>query len=375
MKFIHTGDLHIGKSVNGFSMLEDQKHILNQIIEAAVSNGADGCILAGDIYDRAIPTGEAVSLLDDFLTRLANAGIRVFLISGNHDSPERINFGGEIFKNHNVFVAGTYQGVLPQVTVSDVDGEVTFVMMPFVKAGYLNAATNNEAVEKMLKDLPKIQSDRRVLLTHYFVTNGGWEPELSESETTIHVGGLDNVEAGLFQGFDYVALGHIHKAQQITPSIRYAGAPLAYSFAEAGQTKSVYLVTLAEKGEVQVESIALSPLHPMRKIKGSLEELLAAGAVQSEDRKDYIQAILTDREELIDPIGSLRSVYENIMQIVLEKNLVREETADIEQRTVAAVRSKNMLDLFNEFYRIVTDEELDDERRKVAEEIVKDMEP
>lgn len=374
MKFIHTGDLHIGKIVNGFSMLEDQKYILDQIVESAVSNEVDGCIIAGDVYDRAIPPAEAISLFSSFLTRLAQARIKLFIISGNHDSPERISFGEEIFRKQSVYMTGAWQGKLSQVTLADEYGEVTFILMPFVKAQYLQAATGKEAVKRML-DTARAgeKGGRKVLVTHYFVTHNGREPELSDGETTIHIGGLDNVESDLFRGFDYVALGHIHKPQQIGGhNIRYAGAPLQYSFSEAGQVKSICLVTLKEKGNVLAENIPLTPRHPMRKIRGSLEELLQAG-IRDAQSKDYIQAILTDKEELIDPIGSLRSVYGNIMQIVMEKTLLREDADKQEQRTGSMAENRNMLEMFEEFYEIVREEPLDEERRRIVEEITKEI--
>lgn len=206
MKFLHTADLHIGKVINDVSMLEDQRHILKQILETARSRKADALILAGDIYDRAIPPAEAVVMLGEFLQEAADAGIQVLLISGNHDSPERIGFAGGILEKQGISIAGVYQGELKQVRLKDEYGEVVFVLMPFVKPAQAGVRTSAEAVAKMLEALQngsKSDKNRRsVLVTHYFVTDQGREPELSDAETTIHVGGLDNVEVSLFEGFE-----------------------------------------------------------------------------------------------------------------------------------------------------------------------------
>lgn len=376
MKFVHTGDLHIGKAVNGFSMLEDQRYILQQIYELTRMEKADALVIAGDIYDRSIPPAEAVVLLNDFLTDMAGTGIPVFMISGNHDSPERIGFAGRILEQNGIHIAGVYEKRLKRVKVMDEHGEITFVLMPFVKPAAVGGKSSGEAVAHMLsaevneKEGKEGQSGigggRKVLVTHYFVTDNGREPELSDGETTIHVGGLDNVEASLFESFDYVALGHIHKSQKIGErEIYYAGAPLAYSFSETGQKKTVNLVELDGKGVAAVKRIPLKPLHEMRKIRGRLEELMKPEIVEAADAEDYIRAELTDEEELIDPIGTLRSVYPNIMQIVLTKNEKREEagyTSRLEEKR------KSIPELFEGFYEMIRGEKPDKERMKVVKE-------
>lgn len=363
MKLLHTGDLHIGKTVNGFSMMEDQRHILRQIYEISCGEKADALILAGDIYDRAIPPAEAVVLLDQFLTDMAAAGIPVFLISGNHDSPERLGFAGKLLEDKGIHIAGIYENGLKEVKVADHYGEVTFVLMPFVRPAAVGAKSSGEAVGHMLSKRVKGKG-RSVLITHYFVTDMGREPELSDGETTVHVGGLDNVEASLFDGFDYVALGHIHKPQRIGQrEIYYAGAPLAYSFSEAGQEKSVNLVELKRKGEMAVRRIPLKPLHEMRRIRGRLEELMRPEIVAAGDADDYIRAELTDEEELVDPIGTLRSVYPNIMQIVLMKN---EEKENMVYTTRLQERRKSIPELFQDFYEMIRGEKPDEERMEAV---------
>ncbi|MDE7285668.1 MAG: exonuclease subunit SbcD, partial [Lachnospiraceae bacterium] len=237
MIFLHVADLHLGKVVNDFSMLEDQKFILEQICGMAKANHADAVVIAGDIYDRAIPPGEAVTLLDSFLNKLTGMGIRVVMISGNHDSPERISFGENLLGRQGVHISGVQKDKLTKVVFEEETCETEFVLFPFMKPAQLGVRTSGEAVERMLEDYWQEEDDKRaknrVLVTHYFVTDGGKEPELSDSETTICVGGLDNVDASFFQGFDYVALGHIHKPQQIGKKpVWYAGSPLKYSFGE-----------------------------------------------------------------------------------------------------------------------------------------------
>lgn len=363
MKFVHTGDLHIGKIVNGFSMMEDQRYILKQIYEISCKEKADALILAGDIYDRVIPPAEAVVLLDHFLTDMAAAGIPVFLISGNHDSPERLGFAGKLLEDQGIHIAGIYENQLKEVKVTDCCGEATFVLMPFARPAAVEAKSSGEAVAHMLSKRVK-RTEREILVTHYFITDMGRAPELSDGETTVHVGGLDNVEASLLDGFDYVALGHIHKPQKIGHGeIYYAGAPLAYSFSEAGQEKSVNLVELGKKGDVEVRRIPLKPLHDLRRIRGRLDELMRPEIVAAGDANDYIRAELTDEEELVDPIGTLRSVYPNIMQIVLLKN---EEKENISYTSRLEEKRKSIPELFQDFYEMIRGEKPDEEKMEAV---------
>lgn len=371
MRFLHTGDLHIGKVVNDFSMIQDQRYILQQITDIAKREKAEGLVIAGDIYDRAIPPAEAVLLFNDFLTDMVREEIPVLMVSGNHDSPERVGFAGEILKGQGIYIAGMYEQELMKVTLDDKYDKVTFVLMPFVKPVAVGARSSSEAVEKMLENLEEI-GERSVLITHYFVTDNGREPELSDGETTINVGGLDNVEASLFDRFHYTALGHIHKPQKIGKGeVYYAGAPLAYSFSETGQVKYVNIVDLDKNGKVIVRQEALKPLHEMRRIKGRLEELMRPEIVAAADCKDYIQAEITNEEELIDPIGTLRTVYPNIMQIVLAKN---EQRMQPEYISRLEEKRKSIPELFKSFYELVREEHPDEERMKVIREAAAEAE-
>lgn len=367
MKFLHTSDLHIGKSVNGFSMIEDQKHILEQIKAIAKEEKADAVIIAGDIYDRAIPPTEAVELLDDFLTSLLSERIPVIMISGNHDSGERVAFADKILEKQGLYIAGGDEGEVKQVVLEDEYGEVRFICLPFVKPAVVGCQNSSEAVESILEKvpLPMDMRTRNVLVTHFFVTGeSGETPELSDSETRVNVGGLDNVPASLFGMFDYVALGHIHKPQRIGKGeVYYAGSPLKYSFSEVKGSKYVNVVSLQQKGETEVIKRELKPLREMRIVKGSLAELMLRGQTESIDTKeDYIQAVLTDEVELLDPIGSLRSVYPNVMQIVLEKNL-KEENAETELKM--DLGQKTTAELFADFYEMLKGERPDEARMDI----------
>lgn len=377
MKLLHTGDLHLGKKVHELSMIEDQKYILNQIFEIAVKERVDALLIAGDVYDRSVPPTEAVSLLDEFLTRLIMAEIPVIMISGNHDSPERVAFAERILEKRGLYIAANYSNPLKTVTLEDAYGPVTIVCMPFVKPAVTGNTTSEEAVTQMLAKLPitLASNHRHVLLTHFFVTGEqGETPELSDSESEVNVGGLDNVSAGLFHAFDYVALGHIHRPQHIGQgNVYYAGAPLKYSFSEARNEKSVNLVELGEPGNVCVRRLPLKPLREMRCIKGKLQDLMNRKLLEDlgDAREDYIQATLTDTEELLDPIDTLRSVYPNILQILLEKNQVS-EYAEYES-SVHSIK-KSMTQLFGEFYEMLKGEPMDEKRLAVVQEVAGEAE-
>lgn len=394
MRILHTADLHIGKSVNNFNMLEDQKCVLTQMVDIVKAHNIQAFIIAGDVYDRPIPSAEAVSVFHWFIQKLHETGATIFCISGNHDSPERLSFAYEILGEHGVYFAGTYEGKCRQVILQDEYGPVEFTLMPFVKPALLQENTSAEAVEHMLADtfgkewmtnvsakkgaenIPAKSPARQVLITHYFVTNAGKEPELSDSESHVAVGGLDNVDASVFAPFHYTALGHIHKPQNMYKEgtkqnpVVYAGSPLAYSFSECTQEKSVVMIELDAQKVSQVERIILKPLHRMRKIKGKLEDLMSPVLTEHMDREDYLQVTLTNQEELIDPIGTLRSVYPNVMQLVFEKK-EKEATGDFD--VMESVGQKTPEELFEDFYTLIREKEMDGEQKKVIEDIIKEL--
>ncbi len=373
MRFLHISDLHIGKVVNDFSMLEEQKLILDQLVSLAAENKVDALVIAGDIYDRAIPPGEAVSLFDQFLTKLSDQEIQIIMISGNHDSPERISFGEHLLCARGVHIAGVWNRQAKRVLLGDTE----FVLLPFFKPVREEETDSNSAVARALErywqqEQEESLENQRVLITHFFVTDQGKEPALSESETTIHVGGLDNVEASLFDGFDYVALGHIHRCQQIGERpVWYSGSTLKYSFGECGQEKCALLVNL-EEHRAEVTRLPLHPAKEFRIIRGSLEELLRQGQ-EDERRSDYLQAVLTDRGELIDPMGTLRSVYPNMMQILRAGEWEQEQRAEQKADRMLA-RRKDPVALFEAFYEEVTGETLLAEGKKAVTDIIRELE-
>lgn len=402
MKFLHTGDLHIGKKLFEASVLEDQAYILEQICKIALEEQVQAVVLAGDLYDRSVPPAEAVTLMDDFLTRLVQAGIPVIAISGNHDSPERISFGDKILEKQGLYMAGTYEGSLRRVEIDDGETKVCFVCLPFVKPAVVEETTSAGAVAKILRQeelLPEGSGEpdqereaahgesaeekaaapkeavRQVLVTHYFVTGeNGWTPQLSDSETGVDVGGIDNIPADIFRGFDYVALGHIHRCQQVGDRpIWYAGAPVKYSFSEARDTKSVNIVELRGREPAVVTRKFLTPLHEMRCIKGRLEELISPQIVCAEgvSNEDYIQATLTNREELIDPIGTLRSVYPNVMQILSQRY---EDIDEEKYESRLQGRRRSPGELFGDFYEMLTGEKLSQRQQTLVQDILHECE-
>lgn len=319
MKFLHLADLHLGKRVNGFSMLEDQAHILRQILAILDDEQPDGVLIAGDVYDKSVPSVEAVELLDGFLTELRARGVPVLLISGNHDSPERLAFGGRVMDSCGIHISPVYDGALAPVTLHDKFGPVHVWLLPFVKPAHVrrwfpdaDIESYTDAVAEAVAHMDIDTAARNVLVTHQFVTGG----TRSGSEE-LSVGGTDNVDSGVFAPFDYVALGHLHGAQHIgLETIRYAGSPLKYSFSEARQHKSVTVVTLGEKGDVQVRTVALTPLRELREIRGSYDELTARSFYEHTTyRSDYLHLILTDEQDVFDAMSRLRTIYPYLMTL------------------------------------------------------------
>ena len=319
MKFLHLADLHLGKRVNGFSMLEDQAHILRQILAILDNEQPDGVLIAGDVYDKSVPSVEAVELLDGFLTELRTRGVPVLLISGNHDSSERLAFGGRVMDSCGIHISPVYDGALAPVTLHDTFGPVHVWLLPFVKPAHVrrwfpdaDIESYTDAVAEAVAHMDIDTAARNVLVTHQFVTGG----TRSGSEE-LSVGGTDNVDSGVFAPFDYVALGHLHGAQHIgRETIRYAGSPLKYSFSEARQHKSVTVVTLGEKGDVQVRTVALTPLRELREIRGSYDELTARSFYEHTTyRSDYLHLILTDEQDVFDAMSRLRTIYPYLMTL------------------------------------------------------------
>ncbi|MCL1816317.1 MAG: exonuclease SbcCD subunit D [Clostridiales bacterium] len=356
MKFLHLSDLHIGKIVNGFSMLADQKHVFAQVTGYISSLKPDALIIAGDVYDRAIPGVEAVRVFDDFLTELAAMDVALLLISGNHDSPERLNYASRLLKDKRLYLYGAFDGAIHKVSLADEYGLVNFWLLPFIKPiavrGML-AEQESESYDEMIKLVLAAAnidySERNVLISHQFYSKAGLNLERSDSELN-PIGGLDAVDAGLIGSFDYAALGHLHGRQSVGEEhIRYCGSPLKYSFSEWRQQKSITFVELGIKGQLTLSLLPLAPLHDMREIKGGIDILMNEEISGATDNEDYLRIILTDEEEIVDPLGKLRSVYPNIMSLGFENSRAGID-ADTIKTDCETVEKLSPFELFAEFF-------------------------
>jgi exonuclease SbcD len=351
MKLLHLSDLHIGKRVNGFSMLEDQRYILNGILKLAREEGVDAALLAGDLYDKPIPPAEAVGVLDGFLTGFARMGIPVLAISGNHDGPERLDFGTTLLAKEGVSLAAVYRGAGEPVVLEDEFGPVHFYQLPYLRPALLRhvypeaqVQSYAEAVAYAVDQWQVDENGRNVLLAHQFVTGAA----TCESEEH-SVGGVDQVPGEVFRAFDYVALGHLHGPQSIgRETLRYSGSPLKYSFSECRQEKSVTLVTLGEKGAVSVETRPLVPLRDLREIRGSYDQVTARSFYQDTNQEDYLHVILTDEEDVPEAVGKLRAVYPNLMKLSYD-NLRTQSYQEI--AGAQAPERRSPLELFGDLYK------------------------
>ena len=373
MKFLHLSDLHIGKRVYGFSMLEDQSYILSRILEIAAGEKPDGVILAGDIYDKAVPSAEAVRLMDEFLTALAREGIRIFMVSGNHDSPERIAFGSELMKKNEVYVSPVYDGKISHVTMEDEYGAVTVWLLPFIKPAIVRHVfpeqeieTYQDAVRTVLQHIHIDTAERNILVAHQFVTGAA----RCESEE-LFVGGIDNVDASLFDRFDYTALGHIHSPQQIgRPEVCYCGTPLKYSFSEAGQVKTVTVLELYEKGVTKLRRIPLVPLRDMRRLRGSYMEVTDISFYINSNREDYLQITLTDEEDIPDGMLKLRAIYPNLMRLESDN---KRTSLDQEIDGGRPKEQKTELELFEEFFALQNNRPMSTEQRAYSKKLLEEL--
>ena len=350
MKFIHLSDLHIGKRENEFSMLEDQRYILTKILNIIEDEQPEAVIIAGDVYDKPVPSAEAVSLFDDFLCKLSGYGLQIFIISGNHDSPERIAFGSRLMDARGIHISPVYNGKVFPVSMNDIYGTIHIYMLPFIKPVHVRsifpdepADSYTEALETAISHMDINEAERNILVTHQFVTGA----DRSESEE-ISVGGSDNVDGSVFSKFDYTALGHIHRPQNVgSGCIRYCGTPLKYSFSEAGHEKSVTVVELAEKGNIAVRTVPLVPRHDMREIRGTYMEVTAKSFYEGTAADDYIHVTLTDEEDIPDALSKLRTIYPNIMKLDYDNKRTR-NTAQVGEAD--RMENKSPAELFADFY-------------------------
>lgn len=370
MKFIHLSDLHIGKRVNEFSMLEEQEYILNKIINIIDAENPQAVIIAGDVYDKSVPPAEAVQLFDSFLSKLAKRQLQTFVISGNHDSPERIAFAGKILDTCGIYMSPVYNGTVQPISLSDNYGTVNFYMLPFVKPAnvrryYSESQINSytDAIKVAIDNMDIDVNSRNVIITHQFVTGA----ITSESEE-LSVGGTDNVNSSVFEAFDYVALGHIHRPQNIgTNKIRYCGTPLKYSFSEANHKKSVTVVELENKGELTVREIELLPKNDLREIKGRYMEITSKENYKDTNTNDYVHITLTDEEDIPDVIGKLRVIYPNLMKLDYDNKRTRSSSIINSDNNV---ESKSPIQLLEEFYLKQNNQSISQKQLDFAKELI-----
>ena len=375
MKLLHLADLHIGKRVYEYSMLEEQKAALTQAFRMAVDHSADAVLIAGDVYDKNIPTIEGVKLFDTFLTALKQKDIPTFINSGNHDSAERLSFGRHLFENSRIYLSGTYEEEIFKKTLSDEFGEVDIYLLPFLKPQQIEVTEGEEkpqdyteAIKLVLNRLDINKNNRNVLLAHQFVGGGTTEPFRADSETQ-SVGGVDMVDYRVFDDFDYVALGHLHGAQHVgRETVRYAGSPVKYSFSEARQEKSATLITLAEKDNISIEKLPFTPVHDMREIKGTLQQLTNPEVLSESDCNDYMHITLTDEEEIYDVFGKLRAVYPNLMSLDFDNARTRAEGAVA--LTGEAMKEKSTMELFRDFFEKQTGNMLSPMQEQILTDII-----
>lgn len=370
MRLLHMADLHLGKSVNEMNLIEDQMALLDQVIDLIKEHQVEGLIIAGDIYDRSIPSREAVVLFDDFLTKVTGLGVCVYAVAGNHDSGERIAFGNQILAKEGVYLEGILKEEIQVISC----GNIKIHLLPFFKPAHVRALypeekadTFEEAMKVVLAHHKVDKSQNNVLVTHQFVA-GTTEVETSDSEQALTVGGTEQISYELFSDYDYVALGHIHGPQRVgRDTIRYSGSLMKYSFSEEFHHKSMTLVTIEDT--VKVELLELQFQRDMRRIKGQLEDLIQPDIVASANAQDYLGVTLTNKEELVDPIGKLRLYYPNIMELSLEKNQRKQEG----EVTVSDVREKSPMELFDGFLELTTGE-VEEKRHQYMKELLEEGE-
>lgn len=370
MKLIHLSDFHIGKRVNEFSMLEDQEYILTKIINIIDDEKPDVVIIAGDIYDKSVPSAEAVQLFDDFLVRLSKRGLRVFVISGNHDSPERIAFGSRLMNSSGVYMSPVYDGNVGPVSMADGFGAVNIFMLPFIKPANVKRfypdeeiSTYSDALQSAVGHMNINLDNRNILITHQFVTGAS----RCDSED-LNVGGSDNVDVNAFAPFDYVALGHIHSPQNVgSDTVRYCGTPLKYSFSEVNHKKSVTVVELLEKGHTVVRTVPLIPKRDMVETRGSYMEVTSRSFYSVMDTDAYMHITLTDEEDIPDAIGKLQSIFPNIMKLDYDNKRTRSKA---EINGTDDVDNKTPIELFSEFYEKQNNQPLSTEQSAFVDGLI-----
>ena len=367
MRILHLADLHLGKILQEQPLIEDQKYMLEEIIKKVQEENIEIILISGDIYDRSIPQTDAVDMLDYFLNKLIkDLKKQVFIISGNHDSKERLGFGNKIFENDGLYISSKYEGQIKKVELQDEYGKLNIYLLPFIKP---------VEVKKYFEDeiLSYDETIRNIILTHQFVTCIGEEVERTDSET-ISLGGIDNVDISNYDKFDYVAIGHVHRPQRIgRDTARYAGTMLKYSFSEVNHKKTIPIIDFKEKGNINIKLVELTPLRDMREIKGPIEELTKKENYKNTNTEDYIKAIITNEEPVYDAIGQIRKVYPNVLKLEIQNSKSSVSQNDEKEKELQNIKNKSEVELFNEFYKFQNYTELNDEQTQVIENIVKEI--
>lgn len=374
MKFIHLSDLHIGKKVNEFSMLEDQKFILNQILDILDDTKADALIIAGDVYDKPVPSAESVRLLDSFITSLSERNIPVFIISGNHDSPERLSFGSSLMAKSKIFTSPVFEGSISPIKLEDEHGDIYVYPLPFIKPSTIRHFFPDEKIESytdmmsfVLKNLNIDTSKRNILISHQFAAGA----ERSDSEDILSAGGIDSIEPSVFFDFDYVALGHIHRPQSIKRNtLRYCGTPLKYSFSEEHHKKSVTVFELLEKGNISINEIPLLPLRDMRTIKGSYIELTSLSYYENTKTDDYIRIILTDEDDVVNAMSRLRTIYPNLMALSYENTRMKTFS---DTQTLEYSETKTPMEHFSDFFEALNGDKMSEKQFLFAQKLIEEI--
>ena len=372
MKFFHLSDLHIGKQLHLYSLKEEQKAVLNEIIQYAEKEKPQAIVIAGDVYDKSVPSAEAVAVFDEFIRNLSELSLKIFVISGNHDSPERLEFAGSLLEKQGLYIVGLppvkETDRIKKVVLCDEEGEVCFWLLPFLKPSYVRGIfpekenlSYTEAVKMLLEREEMDLSVRNVLVTHQFFTASGKEPFRSDSET-VYVGGAGNVDVSAVQNFDYVAMGHIHKAQYVGEErFRYCGTPLKYSAGESGDTKTLTAVTLGKKGEgIKIETLPLQPMRDVQQLKGRFEELIRLGT------EDYVSLTLTDEKMPYQPREQLEKVFPNILELKVENTRTKREISGFLKEAEQAEPCV----LFENFYEEIHGISMTEEERQLVREIL-----
>ncbi len=376
MKLLHLGDLHLGRTLLEYDLINDQEYILGQILDIAKENSVDAVLIAGDVYDKRIPTEAAVNLLDSFICSLAKEKIKTFIISGNHDSDDRLNFGSALFENSGIYISSKFNGKMDKFTFEDIEGEVDIYLLPFVKASLVrhflpeaDIESYDDAVRAVIEASNIDTAKRNVLVAHQFVA-GDTDPQIagSENASTVSVGLVEKIGYSAFEDFDYVALGHIHSPQRVgKDTVRYSGSPLKYSLSEVNNDKSVPIITLGKKGESTVELIPLKPKRDLRHIKGKMKDLLDAGNVC--DTEDFIYVTLTDEDRVNDVMNIFQQYYPNTVKIDYDNSHTRE----LEKVDVATIaENKTFAELISDFYKEIYGCEMDEDEIKIMESVARE---